>query len=250
MTAFFSAHCFIGHLFTRTGRTVWLKVIEKYIIFGSVCLGIWSDRSSRFFEHDAEVIGDHERFDLRDRHTSMLYNLVVPRALLLQIFPGLVLLSTYAIATCGSPLFVYSRQLLHNLNPILASNSYRQAQVKHMQCYHMTAHEQSLAWTLGLSSVVIYWDQSRALQYIKGAVSFSLSIALLLTSKPFGWLVFAVIALSPFKLSKCCMGLVSLGKLLRVTDDDFSVVGISFKDLSSAVSTRKEEVDNPLRRLQ
>ena len=153
--------------------------------------------------------------------------------------------SSYAIATCGSPLFVYSRNLAYSINPLLVSNAYRRAQEKHIDCRGVTAHEQSLAWTLGLSSIVIYWDQSRALQYIKGAVSFSLSVALLMTSKPFGWLVFSVVVFTPYVLSKCCVVLVSVGKLLKVKDEDFLALGISFKDTSSvAASDLNDRLDD------
>ena len=57
---------------TRTGRVVWLRVLENYVSFLATCFGTWSDRSSRFFKHDPEIIGDYDRLDLRDRHTSML----------------------------------------------------------------------------------------------------------------------------------------------------------------------------------
>ena len=50
------------------------------------------------------------------------------------------------------------------------------------------------------------------------------------------------------------MGLVSLGKLLGVTDDDFSVFGVSFKDPSSPSAaggleddSEGEVVENPVR---
>lgn len=37
------AYSGIGHFFSRVGRTLWWIVIEKYITFLKVVLGIWTD---------------------------------------------------------------------------------------------------------------------------------------------------------------------------------------------------------------
>lgn len=44
----------IAHILTKVGRTIWLIVLEKYYIFGLVCLGFWTDKCVDGYNLDEE----------------------------------------------------------------------------------------------------------------------------------------------------------------------------------------------------
>ena len=107
----------VGHILTPVGQNACVKVVQKYITFTKVCLGIWSDYSCKAYGIAEEVqqncFAHADETDRRSSHSDCLSAVVGPRAILLQIVPFLSIFSVFAIATSGSPMFVHSNTSLY-----------------------------------------------------------------------------------------------------------------------------------------
>jgi hypothetical protein len=138
-----------GHLITSVGRRAWYTVVWKYVRFIGLCFGYWTDdvvelfnienlmkRYSLVWTHpvykamksrdddvddkrsDKEFVDIHKMLPevtlqimYKEDCAAALSTIVSTRAAILQLVPGLSILSIFANLTAIAPLLVYSKHL-------------------------------------------------------------------------------------------------------------------------------------------
>ena len=69
--SFFLSYIPVGHIFSRTGRIIWLSCLEKFYIFSYVSVGIWTDRAVECFDLENLIsIDDELDKKVRKEHQS------------------------------------------------------------------------------------------------------------------------------------------------------------------------------------
>merc|ERR1711871_633275 len=168
----------VNHLLTPYGRKMWLAVLEKYYIFGLVCLGVWTDRCYECFK---DVFRENLRifghiFPGREYETfsSMLYNIVMPRAIFLLVIPQMTGVSLFCSCTCKYPLLLQNQEMKRLLGQLVITNSMEEAYRAEIAyaASSYTPRERLVLWKVYLRSWEIYLLESRLYGYLIGCTIF------------------------------------------------------------------------------
>ncbi len=223
----------IGHALTIVGRSNWLVVIRKYIIFLCACAGLWTDNS-----YEAYDIPDLVReFTIQnpDEASMELVKLTIAsRVILLQALGTVpTLISIIVVNLCEAPLFVFSPKLRKNIPPLLHFNSRAVALDREKAEQRRGRGDRILAdedfrvdeWVIILRSLSIFLLESRAIVFLYNLVALFLTIMVFMgldiSSKVLALLLLAVL---PYYIGCTLISILYSGKRLNLTDEDFRVV--------------------------
>ena len=221
----FSCHfLFIGQLFTQVGRVAWYLILRKYFLFIQIALGIWNDESYQSFNFDTTMYYIEQRKYRKNDCEIFLRSIIAPRAVLLQLFSPLTVLSIYSVFTCGCPINIYSKELKEKLNPLFIKDalSIQLNREKEESGSDLSAAERSVLWTVYLKSYSVYWFESRAIQYFQRLFSFITVIGIIYY--PLFFILLSLVVFFPYILFAYVDIMVFIGKLINLQDEDLKVI--------------------------
>ena len=233
----FSCHfLFVGQLFTNIGRGAWYIIIRKCFLFIMIALGIWTDECYQSFNFDTTKYFNENRKYQKNDCDKYLRAIISPRAVLLQLFSPLTVLSVYSVFTCGYPIGIYSKELKEKLNPLFVTDSLsiQLNREKEESCSDLSAVERSVMWTVYLKSYSVYWFESRAIQYFQRFFSFVVVLGINYYPKFFIFL--SLVVFFPYILFAYVDIMVLIGKQINLQDEDFEIV-LGSKYFKSAADT-------------
>ena len=229
---------FVGQLFTNVGRGAWYIIIRKYFLFIMIALGIWSDECYQSFNFETKMYyNDNRKYQKKDCD-KYLRAIIAPRAVLLQLFSPLTVLSIYSVFTCGYPIGIYCKELKEKLNPLFIKDSLsiQLNREKEESCSDLSAAERSVLWTVYLKSYSVYWFESRAIQYFQRFFSFVVVIGI--NYYPLFFIFLSLVVFFPYILFAYVDIMVLIGKQINLQDEDFKIILGSeyFKSADTVVS--------------
>jgi hypothetical protein len=181
--------------------------------------------------------GDQQNF--REVLPSIISVLICSRVILFQIVPSLVLFATISMTLASFPLFIFSEFLAEALPPLLIWGEINREMSIEIELKSfipldpetrqpLSEHEtirmltEEYSWRLHLRGTILFWNESRLLQFFHSSLALFFSFLLLIYSPEL--LIYLVIILAlliPFILSKSLVLLLYLGKSLDLKDYDF-----------------------------
>ena len=245
----------LGHLCTRVGRNNWAKVLQKFFLFFITACGIWTPAALEAYRVDEEIAeftsgmaGTYQEETLSDvnaKYSAYLDAVIAPRAILLQLVPGLVLFAQYASATAAYSVFFYedfwkflgfSSETVEDaergdessmgsgfcakLYPLLAVPVVKAGgRVKKAEDVRYRDHK----WMRYLRAFHIFFTESRVILFAKAA--YSVLVAFLVLYYPDSdKLVNSVVAIIlPYAYIKSIIAVIHLGKIMQISDLHFSL---------------------------
>ena len=233
----FSCHVlFIGQFFTNVGRGGWYIIVRKYFLFITIALGIWTDECYQSFNFDTTMYFNENRKYQKNDCDQYLRAIISPRAVLLQLFSPLTILSTYSVFTCGYPIGIYSKDLKDKLNPLFIKDSLsiQLSREQENSGSDLSAAERSVLWTVYLKSYSVYWFESRAIQYFHRFFSFVAVIGIIYY--PLAFIFLSLIVFFPYILFAYVDIMVLIGKQINLQDEDLKII-LGSKYFKSETST-------------
>jgi ABC-type multidrug transport system fused ATPase/permease subunit len=185
-----------------------------------------------------------KRLDINKKNVSevlpaIISVLICSRVILFQIVPSLVLFATISMTLASFPLFIFSEFLAETLPPLIVwgetsrqmsverelksfspSNSETKQVLSEQETVRVLTEEYS--WRLSLRGTILFWNESRLLQFVHSSLALFFSFLLLIYNPDLlVYLVIILALLTPFILSKSLVLLLYLGNSLDVKDIDF-----------------------------
>ena len=227
----FGATC-IGHVITKCGRQYWAVVIRKYILFGYVCLGIWTEETVEAFELE-QLLVRFSREDPNDEIPRLMPLVVGSRAILLQcISPFFAMLSVIFITLCGFPLFCYSKKMAEWMPPLICWDPYQRAVRQQMseiygEVIFGTTRVELDNWSTNLLSISIFMSESRIINFVMSTLGLIFVFVLIFFeayAQIICTLMFALFV--PYLMAAALKSVVFLGAVLKLKDADFEALHI------------------------
>lgn len=186
-----------AQLYSERGRRIWMRVARNYSVFFRIIFGFWTDKATRDFnlfaqfatleEEQATSSAAHRRAlnsvniqvvestskDKSDR-MNLVSALVSSRVVLIQLIPGLTLLSTLAVDISSSPILVFNSDLVELLPPFFMTDSVRQARNSLEQMGN-----DDEPWKVRSMAVYLCVQESRSIQFFLNLCSNLIALGLI-----------------------------------------------------------------------
>jgi hypothetical protein len=189
-------------------------------------------------KHKLRLKGQHKE-NFREVLPSIISILICSRVILFQIVPSLVLFATISMTLASFPLFIFSEFLAETLPPLIVWGEVNREMsiekelksfipldpetkqaLSEPKAIRMLTEEYS--WRLHLRGTILFWNDSRLLQFVHSSLALFFSFLLLIyTPELLIYLVVILALLIPFILSKSLVLLLYLGNSLDLKDKDF-----------------------------
>jgi hypothetical protein len=184
---------------------------------------------------------ESEKQSMREVLPAVISVLICSRVILFQIVPALVLFSTVSMTLASFPLFIFNDFLVETLpalviygtlNREMAIERELQSFVAlHPETKEVLSEEETTrvlseeySWRLSVRGIVLFWNESRLLQFIQSSLTLFFSFLLLIYTREL--LVYLIVILGIlllFILSKSLVFLLYLGSSLDLKDSDFPI---------------------------
>jgi hypothetical protein len=191
--------------------------------------------------------------NIREVLPGVISVLLCSRVILFQIVPSLVLFATVSMTLASFPLFIFNDFLIETLPPFMIYGAVNremaiETELKSFVALHPETKEvlseadtikvlsEEYSWRLSLRGIILFWNESRLLQFIQSSLTLFFSFLLLIYTRDLlVYLIVIVTILFLFILTKSLVLLLYLGSSLDVKDSDFPgwMRGNSPKPLSS-----------------
>jgi hypothetical protein len=177
--------------------------------------------------------------NIREVLPAIISVLICSRVILFQVVPSLVLFATISMTLASFPLFIFSEFLAETLPPLLIWGEIsREMSIEremktfvplHPETRQPLPEQQAIrilteeySWRLSLRGTILFWHESRLLQFFHSILAVFFSFLLLIyTPDLLVYLVVILALLIPFILSKSLVLLLYLGNSLDLQDKDF-----------------------------
>ncbi len=223
----------ICHALTAVGRSNWLIVIRKYIIFFCACAGLWTNNSYEAYDIP-ELLKEFTTQTPDEASMELVKLTIASRVILLQALGAKpTLISIIVVNLCEAPLFVFSPKLRKNIPPLLNLNSRAVALDREKAEHRRGRGDRILAdedlrideWVIILRLLSIFLTESRAIVFLYNLVALFLTImvfmGLVISSEMLALLLLAVL---PYYIGSTLILILYIGKRLNLTDEDFRIV--------------------------
>jgi hypothetical protein len=186
----------------------------------------------------------HARKDINKKNVSevlpvIISILICSRVILFQVVPSLVLFATISMTLASFPLFIFNEFLAETLPPLIIWGEInREMSIErelksfiplHPETKQPLSEEETMkilteeySWRISLRGIILFWNESRLLQFVHSSLALFFSFILLIYSPEL--LVYLIVILAlliPFILSKSLVLLLYLGNSLDMKDTDF-----------------------------
>jgi hypothetical protein len=198
---------------------------------------------------------ESEKKNIREVLPAVISVLICSRVILFQIVPSLVLFATLSMTLASFPLFIFSDFLIETLPGLIIYGSVNRemATEKELQSFialhpetkEVLSEEETIrvlseeySWRLFVRGIVLFWNESRLLQFIQSSLTLFFSFLLLIYSREL--LVYLIVILAIlflFILTKSLVFLLYLGSSLDVKDSDFPNWLLRQKKTGNSVTT-------------
>jgi len=230
----------VGHLMTPIGRTCWAAILSKYCTFLMVSLGVWTSASIDTFRlldttvsmSEARLLASASRQqvdstmerDFKKHFTNTLFGLVAPRAVLCMLVPELAVLTVFATAMAGSPLFfakpAYLDDWLISLQSAMCTAT-RRCRDERERLHGGGHEEEEQMWAVSLLSVAIMVEESRLVDVIFKLYQVAMAVGILYMA-PRYWLLGSFAVFVPVAIAQSLQLVVYLGRSMGIHDDDLA----------------------------
>jgi hypothetical protein len=177
--------------------------------------------------------------NIREVLPEVISVLICSRVILFQIVPSLVLFATVSMTLASFPLFIFNDFLIETLPALVIYGETNremaiERELKSFVALHPETKEvlseaetirvlsEEYSWRLSLRGIILFWNESRLLQFIQSSLTLFFSFLLLIYTREL--LVYLVVILGIlllFFLSKSLVFLLYLGSSLDLKDMDF-----------------------------
>jgi hypothetical protein len=181
--------------------------------------------------------GDKENF--REVLPSVISVLICSRVILFQIVPALVLFTTISMTLASFPLFIFNKFLAETLPPLIIWGEINSQMAVDRELISFIALDpqtkevlskketirvlcEEYSWRLYLGGIILFWNESRLLQFFHSILVVFFSFLLLIYSRDL--LVYFVVIIGlllVFIVSKSLVFLLYLGNSMDLKDSDF-----------------------------
>jgi hypothetical protein len=182
---------------------------------------------------------ESEKRNMREVLPAIISVLICSRVILFQIVPSLVLFATVSMTLASFPLFIFNDFLIETLPPFMIYGEINremaiERELKSFVALHPETKEvlseaetirvlsEDYSWRLSLRGIILFWNESRLLQFIKSSLTLFFALLLMIYTRDL--LVYLIVILGIlflFFLSKSLVFLLYLGSSLDLKDTDF-----------------------------
>jgi hypothetical protein len=187
----------------------------------------------------AQNRSESEKQNIREVLPVVISVLICSRVILFQIVPSLVLFATVSMTLASFPLFIFNDFLVETLPALIIYGAINremaiERELKSFVALHPETKEvlsevdtirvlsEEYSWRLSVRGIILFWNESRLLQFIQSSLTLFFSFLLLIYTRDL--LVYLIVILGIlflFILSKSLVLLLYLGSSLDVKDSDF-----------------------------
>jgi hypothetical protein len=184
---------------------------------------------------------ESERQNMQEVLPVIISVLICSRVILFQVVPSLVLFATISMTLASFPLFIFNDFLYRTLPPLIiygATNRHMSIERElksfvalHPETKEIRSKEDTIdelcnhySWRLTVRGIVLFWNESRLLQFIQSSLTLFFSFLLLIYTRDL--LVYLIVILGIllfFILTKSLVLLLYLGSSVNLKDADFPV---------------------------
>jgi sugar lactone lactonase YvrE len=177
--------------------------------------------------------------NIREVLPAVISVLICSRVILFQIVPSLVLFATVSMTLASFPLFIFNDFLIETLPAlIIYGQTNREMAIEkelesfvalHPETKEVLSEEETIrvlsedySWRLSLRGIILFWNESRLLQFIQSSLTLFFSFLLLIYTRDL--LVYLIVILGIlfwFLVTKSFVFLLYLGSSLDLKDSDF-----------------------------
>jgi hypothetical protein len=184
---------------------------------------------------------ESERQNMQEVLPVIISVLICSRVILFQVVPSLVLFATISMTLASFPLFIFNDFLYKTLPPLIIYGQTNkdmaiERELKSFVAIHPETKEirskedtieeleNHYSWRLTVRGTVLFWNESRLLQFIQSSLTLFFSFLLLIYTRDL--LVYLMVILGIllfFILTKSLVLLLYLGSSINLKDADFPV---------------------------
>jgi hypothetical protein len=200
-----------------------------------------NDRNGQANHESAQNRTESEKQNIREVLPAVISVLICSRVILFQIVPSLVLFATVSMTLASFPLFIFNDFLIETLPALIIYGEINRemAVEKELQSFvalHPETKEvlsevdtikvlsEDYSWRLFLRGIILFWNESRLLQFIQSSLALFFSFMLLIYTRDL--LVYLIVILGilfVFIVTKSLVFLLYLGSSLDLKDSDFPI---------------------------
>jgi hypothetical protein len=186
-----------------------------------------------------KIHSEAEKQNMREVLPAIISVLICSRVILFQIVPSLVLFATVSMTLASFPLFIFNDFLVETLPPLLIYGKVNEEMATekelesfvalHPETKEVLSEEETIrvlsedySWRLSLRGIILFWNESRLLQFIQSSLTLFFSFLLLMYTRDL--LVYLIVILAIlflFIITKSLVFLLYLGSSLDLKDMDF-----------------------------
>jgi hypothetical protein len=203
---------------------------------------------------------------MREVLPAVISVLICSRVILFQIVPSLVLFATVSMTLASFPLFIFNDFLVETLPALIIYGAINremaiERELKSFVALHPESNEvlseaettrvlsEEYSWRLSVRGIILFWNESRLLQFIQSSLTLFFSFLLLIYTRDL--LVYLIVILGIlflFIITKSLVFLLYLGSSLDVKDSDFPqwLRGNHPKLTSSTTVAPEEDVEGEI----
>jgi hypothetical protein len=188
--------------------------------------------------YKTKQLDKHQKQNMREVLPAIISVLICSRVILFQIVPSLVLFATISMTLASFPLFIFSEFLAETLPPLIVWGEVNremsiERELKSFVPLHSTNQvlseretirvlTEEYSWRLSLRGTILFWNESRLLQFVHSSLALFFSFLLLIYTKELLIYLLVILALLvPFVLSRSLVLLLYLGNSFDLKDKDF-----------------------------
>jgi hypothetical protein len=182
---------------------------------------------------------ESEKQNIREVLPAVISVLICSRVILFQIVPSLVLFATVSMTLASFPLFIFNDFLIETLPALIIYGAINremaiERELKSFVALHPETKEVlseadtiqvlcgNYSWRLSVRGIILFWNESRLLQFIQSSLTLFFSFLLLIyTRKLLMYLIVILGVLLLFIITKSLVFLLYLGSSLDLKDSDF-----------------------------
>jgi hypothetical protein len=177
--------------------------------------------------------------NMREVLPAVISVLICSRVILFQIVPSLVLFATVSMTLASFPLFIFNDFLIETLPAlIIYGETNREMAIEKELDSFVALHPETkevlseagtirvlseeYSWRLSVRGIILFWNESRLLQFIQSSLTLFFSFLLLIYTRDL--LVYLIVILGilfVFLITKSLVFLLYLGSSLDLKDMDF-----------------------------
>jgi hypothetical protein len=209
---------------------------------------------------------ESEKENMREVLPAVISVLICSRVILFQIVPSLVLFATVSMTLASFPLFIFNDFLVETLPALIIYGPINremaiERELKSFVTLNPDTKEvlsepetirvlsEDYSWRLSVRGIILFWNESRLLQFIQSSLTLFFSFLLLIYTRDL--LVYLIVILGIlflFIITKSLVFLLYLGSSLDVKDSDFPLWlrGNHSKLKSSSTVVPEEDVDGEI----